>query len=56
MVDGIKSDAALKPGCLIAETLCHPGMGALMKAERENKQDELEDGNCKLSRLQKMLP
>ena len=53
---GIESDATLKAGGLIPKARSHPGMGTLMKTEREDEQDELEDRNCKLGRLQRMLP
>ena len=52
MIDRIERNAALKAGGLIAEARRHPSMRALMETEREDEQDEFEDRDCKLSRLQ----
>ncbi len=56
MVDGVEGDAALEAGGLVAEAGGHPGVGALVKTEREKEQDELEDGNNEGSGLQGSAP
>jgi hypothetical protein len=47
MVHGIQRDAPFEAGRLVAQARSHPGMGALMKAERKQQQDKLENGNKK---------
>lgn len=56
VINGIERHAALKASGLIAQARSHPGMGTLMETEREDEEDKLEDRNCKLCRLQMMLP
>jgi hypothetical protein len=56
VVHGVERDAAHLAGGLVAEAGGHPGVGALMHAEREEEQDELEDGNEESARLQTKTP
>jgi hypothetical protein len=52
VVHGVERNAALKAGGLVAQARGHPGMGALMHAERKDQQNELENGNKKGAGLQ----
>jgi hypothetical protein len=56
VIDGVEGDAPLKACGLIAEARGHPGMGTLVDAQREDEQYELEDCDCKFSRLHQTLP
>ena len=56
VVDGVERDAALQAGRLVAEAGGHPGVGALVKTEREKEQDKLEYGNNECSGLQGNTP
>jgi hypothetical protein len=56
MVHGVERDASLQPGRLVAEARGHPGVGALVKTEREKEQDKLEYGNNECSGLQANTP
>ena len=56
VVDGVQGDAALHSCGLVAEPRRHPGVRALVHAQREDEQNKLEDCNCKFGRLHQTLP
>ena len=53
---GVERDAPQHAGGLVAQPRGHPGVRALMHAERKKKQDELEDGDDEGAGLQTNSP
>ena len=56
VVHGVERDSPHQAGSLVAQPRGHPGVGALMHAEREEEQDELEDGNNEAAGCQTKSP
>ena len=56
VVHGVERDAAFEAGGLIAQQRRRPGMRALMKAQRKDEQNELENGNEEGGGLQTNAP
>jgi hypothetical protein len=56
VVHGIQRHTTLQARRLIAQPRSHPGMRALMKAQRKDEQDKFENGDDKTTRLQRSAP
>ncbi len=52
----VQSHSALHSCGLIPKARGHPGVRALMDAQREDEQNKFKDRNCKLGRLHRTLP
>jgi hypothetical protein len=56
VIHGVKCDAALHAGGLVAEARGHPRVGALMNAKRKDENDKLKNGFDELGLLQTHSP